>query len=76
MTRHVRYSEFVKDPAKYADEARDSRTPLYVDRGKSSFVILSTDEYEGLEETAHLLRSPANRKALLADDKKASKAKA
>jgi PHD/YefM family antitoxin component YafN of YafNO toxin-antitoxin module len=29
-------------------------------------VVLSVDKYEGLEETARLLRSPANAKGLLA----------
>jgi antitoxin YefM len=67
MTRHVRYSEFRLNPAKYLDEAGDSRVVLYIDRAKGPpVVVLSVDKYEGLEETARLLRSPANAKGLLA----------
>jgi antitoxin YefM len=35
-------------------------------RGKRPVVLLPEDEYEGLLETAHLLRSPANAARLFA----------
>jgi prevent-host-death family protein len=69
MTRHVPYSEFRKNPAKYMDEARDSRVVLYIDRAKGPpIVVLSADKYEGLAHMvpAPLLQSRANAKGLLA----------
>lgn len=35
-------------------------------RASSSVVMMSLDDYEALEETAHLLRSPKNARRLLA----------
>jgi len=35
-------------------------------RGSESIVMLPLEEWEGLQETAHLLRSPANARRLLA----------
>lgn len=35
-------------------------------RGRGAVVLLAADEYEGLVETAHLLRSPTNAARLLA----------
>jgi antitoxin YefM len=41
--------------------------PLIITRSKSpSVVMLSMEDYQSLEETAHLLRSPANARRLLA----------
>ena len=34
-------------------------------RGSESIVMLPLEEWEGLQETAHLLRSPANARRLL-----------
>jgi len=35
-------------------------------RGRGAVVLLAADEYEGLVESTHLLRSPANAARLLA----------
>ena len=35
-------------------------------RGSESIVMLPLEEWEGLQETAHLLRSPTNARRLLA----------
>ena len=63
---HVSYSELRANLASYMDEVSDSRTALVVTRQNArSVVILAEDEYEGMMETLHLLRSPANATRLL-----------
>jgi antitoxin YefM len=63
---HVSYSELRANLASYMDEVCDSRTALVVTRQNArSVVILAEDEYEGMMETLHLLRSPANAARLL-----------
>jgi antitoxin YefM len=63
---HISYSELRANLAKLMDEVCDSRTPLHVTRQNArSVVMLSEDEYEGMMETLHLLRSPANAARLL-----------
>ncbi len=64
---HVRYSELRQNLARYMDEAVESRAPILVTRrgGKGNVVILSEEEFEGWQETVHLLRSPANARHLL-----------
>jgi antitoxin YefM len=63
---HVSYSELRANLAKYMEEVCDSRTPLHVTRQNArSVVLISEDEYEGMMETLHLLRSPANAARLL-----------
>jgi antitoxin YefM len=48
------------------DEVHESRTPLLVTRqGAASAVVLDKDEYDGIMETLHLLRSPKNAERLL-----------
>jgi antitoxin YefM len=49
------------------DQTVSTREPVVIDRcGHESVVIVPTSEWEGLQETAHLLRSPANGQRLLA----------
>ena len=44
----------------------ESHTPIVITRRKEeSVVMISLDDYEALEETAYLLRSPKNAKRLL-----------
>ena len=64
---HVSYTELRQNLARYMDEAVESRAPIIVTRqgGKGNVVILSQEEFEGWEETIHLLRSPANASRLL-----------
>jgi len=61
MTTIVSYTDLRANLASYIDEALDSRAPITVTRqGRGNVVIISQEEYEGLEETVHLLKSPAN----------------
>jgi antitoxin YefM len=48
------------------DRVCDDHAPIIVTRrAASSVVMISLDDYEALEETAHLLRSPRNALRLL-----------
>jgi antitoxin YefM len=61
MPTIVSYTDLRANLATYIDEALDSRAPITVTRqGRGNVVIISQEEYEGLEETVHLLKSPAN----------------
>ena len=63
---HVSYTDLRKNLAKYMDEVSDSRAPLHVTRQNArSVVMLSEEEYNGMVETLHLLRSPANADRLM-----------
>lgn len=58
---HVSYTELRTNLAKYMDEVCDSRAPLHITRQNARTVVMvSEEEYEGMVETLHLLRSPAN----------------
>ena len=55
------YSDLRAHLRERLDEVSASRTPMLVTRQNgSSAVILDKEEYDGLIETLHLLRSPAN----------------
>ncbi len=61
MPTIVSYTDLRANLATYIDEALDSRAPITVTRqGRGNVVIISQEEYEGLEETVHLLKSAAN----------------
>ncbi len=69
---HVSYTDFRQHLAKYMDEVWDNRAPLRVTRQNArTVVMLSEAEYEGMVETLHLLRSPANAERLLRSIKSA-----
>ena len=62
----ISYTEARDRLASVWDEAISSRQPIAISRrGKESVVLVAMDEWEGLQETAHLLRSPANARRLL-----------
>ena len=63
---HVSYSKLRLNLAGFMDEVCDSRAPLHVTRQNARTVVMvSEEEYDGLMETVHLLRSPANAARLL-----------
>ncbi len=62
----VSYTEARDRLAGIWDEAIATREPVVISRrGVESVVLVPLDEWEGLQETAHLLRSPANARRLL-----------
>ncbi len=64
---HVTYTKLRGKLKKFLDEVCDSHAPLVVTRQNGrNVIIVSEDDYEGLTETAYLLRSPRNAARLLA----------
>ena len=60
------YTEARDKLASFGNETVSTREPVVMDRrGHESVVLLPLDEWSGIVETAHLLRSPANAKRLL-----------
>ena len=73
---HVSYTELRANLAEFMDEVCDSRVPLHVTRQNARPVVMvSEEEYEGLMETVHLLRSPANATRLVQSIKEANNGK-
>ena len=63
---HVSYSQLRKNLARYMDEVCNNHAPIFVTRQNArSVVLMSEDDYEGLMETVHLLKSPGNASRLL-----------
>lgn len=62
----VNYSEARQNLTSVMNETINDRVPVLITRQKGvPCVLLSLDEFQSLEETAHLLRSPANARHLL-----------
>lgn len=63
----ITYSSARANLASTMDRVCNNHEPLIITRnGQQSVVMLSLDDFQALEETAYLLRSPANAKRLLA----------
>jgi antitoxin YefM len=73
---HVSYSELRNNLASYMDGVCNDRAPLLVTRQNArSVILMSEEDYEGLMETVHLLKSPANATRLLRSIKEADEGK-
>jgi antitoxin YefM len=77
MPTETSYTELRENLASYLDRVVDDREVVVVKRrGARDVAIIAADELAGLEETAYLLRSPANARRLresLAESKKNDK---
>ena len=61
----VSYSEARSNFAAMLDRVNADRAPLLITRqGGKPAVLISLEDYDSLDETAYLLRNPANAKAL------------
>ena len=61
----ISYSALRANLARSMDQVWDDREPMIVTRqGGRSVVILSLEDYEALDETAYLMRSPENARRL------------
>ncbi len=58
-------SEARKNLFPLIEQVNDDRTPVHITSRRSEAVLLALADYEALEETAHLLRVPANAKRLI-----------
>jgi antitoxin YefM len=62
----VSYSEARDNLKAVLDRAVADRAPILITRQRGeNVVVISADEWAGMEETLHLLSSPANAKHLL-----------
>lgn len=60
------YTSFRQKLKSYLDKVRDNHMPLYVTSANGEdVVVLSKSDYESMEETFYLLKSPANASRLL-----------
>jgi antitoxin YefM len=63
----ITYTSAREKLAETMDQVCDDHRPVVITRQKQrSVVMLSLDDYESLNETAYLLRNPANARRLLA----------
>jgi antitoxin YefM len=63
----IPYTTLRANLASQMDRVCEDHAPLIVTRkASSSVVMISLDDYEALEETCYLLRSPKNARRLLA----------
>ncbi|MEZ4512187.1 MAG: type II toxin-antitoxin system prevent-host-death family antitoxin [Chloroflexota bacterium] len=62
----ISYTVVRQTLAQRMDQVCDDHTPIIVTRQNNrSVVLLSLEDYQALEETAYLLRSPENAKRLM-----------
>jgi antitoxin YefM len=62
----ITYSEARSQLAKTMEKVCNDHAPLIITRKNArSVIMISLDDYEALEETAYLLRSPKNVRRLL-----------
>ena len=60
------YTSFRQQLKSYLDKVRKEHTPLYVTSANGEdVVVISKSDYESMEETFYLLKSPANASRLL-----------
>ncbi|MCZ3386146.1 MAG: type II toxin-antitoxin system prevent-host-death family antitoxin [Actinomycetia bacterium] len=58
-------SEARKNLFPLIEQVNDDRTPIEITSRRGDAVLISRSDYLALEETAHLLRAPANAKRLI-----------
>ena len=70
----ITYTAARENLASTIDKVCNDRDPVIITRKRNqSVVLISLEDYESLEETAYLLRSPANAKRLIASIEAAEK---
>ncbi len=70
----ITYTAARENLASTIDKVCNDRDPIIITRKRNqSVVLISLEDYESLEETAYLLRSPANAKRLIASIEAAEK---
>ena len=72
----ISYHAARENLAQTLDRVCDDHEPVVITRQKQrSVVILSLEDYQALEETAYLLKSPTNARRLLAATKQLARGK-
>jgi antitoxin YefM len=65
--RSISYTAARSNLAKTMEKVCDDHNPIAITRkGEGSVVMISMEDYQALEETAYLLRSPKNTRRLIA----------
>lgn len=65
MTRTVSYTEARANLSSILDEVTDTLEPILIARrGKSTVAVVDAGELEAMLEITHLMKSPANARAL------------
>ncbi len=59
------YTSVRQNLASTMDEVIDNHDPVIVTRGARAVVMMSLEDFNGWQETAHLLGTPANARHLL-----------
>ena len=73
----ITYTAARENLASTIDSVCNDRDPVIITRKRDQAVVMiSLEDYEALEETAYLLRSPANAKRLIASIEAADAGKA
>jgi antitoxin YefM len=54
-----------QEPVPLIEQVNDDRTPIEITSRRGDAVLMARADYDALEETAHLLRAPANARRLL-----------
>lgn len=73
----ITYTAARENLASTIDKVCNDRDPVIITRKRNqSVVMMSLDDYEALEETAYLLRSPSNAKRLVSSLESLEKGKA
>ncbi len=63
--KSISYTTARKELAKTMDKVCDDHAPVAITRkGEGTVVMISMEDYQALEETAYLLRSPKNTRRL------------
>jgi antitoxin YefM len=62
---HITYTAARANLAATMDRVCENHEPVVVTRNEQAVVMMSLADYEALEETAYLLRSPKNARRLL-----------
>lgn len=63
----ISYTTARKNLAKTMEQVCDDHAPIAITRrGEGAVVMISMEDYQALEETAYLLRSPKNTQRLIA----------
>jgi len=66
IMKTINYTTARQNLVKVMEEVRDAHEPVIITRqSESAVVMMSIEDYQALEETAYLLRSPGNTRRLL-----------